>query len=154
MARIGSYEIDLINSTLYWSQITRELHEVKEDFKLDVSTAINFYKEGRSREIITKKVNQAINSNISFDVELQIITARGNERWIRAIGIPEIKNNVCIKLTGSFQDINAMKLAELELMKLNSKLEKQAKDLVISNSGLEQFGFIASHDLQEPLRVL
>jgi light-regulated signal transduction histidine kinase (bacteriophytochrome) len=40
------------------------------------------------------------------------------------------------------------------LNELNEALKKNIKDLEITNDQLEQFAFIASHDLQEPLRMI
>jgi PAS domain S-box-containing protein len=117
LARIGNYELNLTNNTLYWSDITKQIHEVDPDFIPDVATAINFYKEGASREMITHSIQQAINKNIPFDLELQIVTAKGNELWVRAIGEAECYDGKCLRLYGSFQDIDAGKKADIEVLK-------------------------------------
>ncbi len=53
-----------------------------------------------------------------------------------------------------FKDITERKLYEIQMKKLNDDLISQAKKLEISNKELEQFAYAASHDLQEPLRMI
>jgi light-regulated signal transduction histidine kinase (bacteriophytochrome) len=48
---------------------------------------------------------------------------------------------------GAIQDVSQLK-------ELNSVLENNVRDLAISNRELEQFAYVASHDLQEPLRMI
>lgn len=122
LARIGTWEVDLVENSIYWSDVTREIHEVAPDFVPDLATGINFYKEGYYRELITNCVQDGIAEGKPWDEELIIITAKGKEVWVRAIGEAEIINGNCIRLYGAFQDIDSRKRAENEIIKtLNEK---------------------------------
>lgn len=124
IADIGHWELDLVNEELYWSDAVKRLHEVSDEYRPDLESAIAFYKEGEDREAITQAVEQAIKSGEPFDVELQIITAKNNEHWIRAVGEAEYKNGECIRLYGSTQNITKRKQAEQELISQKQRLER------------------------------
>jgi len=113
LARIGGWEVDIIDRKVYWSNITREIHEVEPGFVPDMDKSVNFYKAGVDRDTILKIIEDAIEHGIPGDAELQIITARGNPRWVRAIVEAEFAEGKCKRIYGSFQDINDRKQAEI-----------------------------------------
>ena len=114
MTRTGGWVMDLEQNSLLWTKVTKDIHEVPNNFSPDLESAINFYKEGESREKIRHLFNLTLTQGISFDTELQIVTAKGNEIWVRAYGKPELKNGKCIKVHGAFQDIDSKIKRELE----------------------------------------
>jgi len=108
-AVIGTWEYDVKKMHVTWSDETRKIHEMPQDYKPNVEAGLLFYKEGFSRNTITKLFTNSIEKHQKFDTELQIITGNGKEKWIRSIGVPIIENNECIKVQGLFQDIDEKK---------------------------------------------
>jgi len=113
LARIGGWEVDRVNDTTYWSPITREIYEVPDSFIPTADNWLSFYRKGRDRNYIAGKMARTIAKGIPCDAEVEIITAKGNTRWVRAIAEAEFRDGVCVRVYGSFQDIDARKKAEL-----------------------------------------
>lgn len=118
LARMGSWEIDVENSKVYWSDITKEIRETDPDYQPSLEDGIGYFKEGFSRDTITKRVAESSESGKSWKEDLQLYTHKGNLKWVRTIGESEFVDGKCVKIYGSFQDIDASKKAELEIRSL------------------------------------
>ncbi|MEO7121325.1 MAG: PAS domain S-box protein, partial [Ginsengibacter sp.] len=118
LARIGSWEIDVIKNTVYWSSVTKEIREVEPDFEPNLTMGMHDFKKGKDKDIIKQRVKECMESGTPWDEELKIVTQKGNLKWVRTIGEAEMINGKCVKVYGSFQDIDEKKKAELEVMRL------------------------------------
>ncbi len=123
VARIGGWEVDLTTSKVYWTSITKEIHEVPENYVPNLEEGINFYKAGEHRENITQLVSEAISEGTPWDTELIIVTSRGKEVWVRAMGDTEVIDGKCVRIFGTFQDIDAKKRAELKYQEVDTRLK-------------------------------
>ena len=114
-ARVGSWEYVVDAGEVYWSDVTKEIHEVGPAFVPTLDTGIAYYREGHSRERITEVLARATATGEGWDEELELVTERGNVRWVRAVGRVEMRDGRAVRLYGSFQDIHEQKLRDLRL---------------------------------------
>lgn len=107
LALIGGWDLDCVTNKLTWSDIVKQIHEVPDDYQPDVSTAIEFYRED-SRDHVQRVIDRAIADNKRWDIKLPLITAKGRQIYVRAMGQPIFENGRCVSIWGVFQDVTKM----------------------------------------------
>jgi len=83
-----------------------------------------------------------------IDAEFRIITAKNNIKTVHSLGrIVTGADGKAAKLVGSVRDITRQRAIETDL-------KQKVDELYHSNRELEEFAYVASHDMQEPLRKI
>lgn len=127
-ARIGSWEVDLLTNTLFWSEITREIHKKPVDYTPTLDEAILFYKEGYHRSNIESTFQKVLDGKQDdWNVEAILVTATGEERWVHSFGLVEKVDGSPVRLFGSFQDITEGKLVELNTKRSQKRYQLATK---------------------------
>jgi PAS domain S-box-containing protein len=110
---------------------------------------MNIIPEGFAERLIadaTRSTAEALAQQIGMGIELSGRRKDGTEFPIEIMLSP-LESAEGILVTAAIRDISARKKSEQELAVANQVLEE-------SNLGLKQFAYIASHDLQSPLRSI
>nr|WP_321498433.1 PAS domain S-box protein [uncultured Methanolobus sp.] len=134
IARIGGWEFEVDSGKGAWTTEVARIHEIDPKIPTNADFGLTFYPPG-SKEIISEAINNVIEKGRPYDLELELITAKGNHKWVRTTGHPKMSKGKVVKVTGSLQDITDRKLAEkaleMESMKRRILIEQSADGIVI-----------------------
>ncbi|PKG25600.1 EAL domain-containing protein [Niallia nealsonii] len=125
VAKIGSWDYDLIEDESYWSNQTFELYGIKskKDF-------VPTYKKILSRihpddrEYFDFTFKNAIKKRQSYNMEFRIMHADGNYIYVyEQADVILDENQLPVRFIGTIQDITKRKIAEIKLKETEQKLK-------------------------------
>jgi PAS domain S-box-containing protein len=168
IAKVGGWAHNLTTGISTWTDETFRIFEIDltENEPL-LPENLNFYVP-TSRIILEDALQRAIQYGESWDLELEIITTTGNQRWVHTIGKAHQENGKTESLSGAVQDITDRKQATDLLVQTQQNYEtffNTIDDLLIvldlqgniihaNNTAIERLGYSTEELLDNPVTML
>lgn len=154
-AELGLYEINLLTDEMTTSARFNKIWGIDHTVPRSTFAAL-IYEEDRPRRIVAHQ-ESLITGKLFY--EARILWKAQSLHWIRVNGkvLYDADRNP-VRLLGVIQDITKQRAFTEELTRQvterTKELQKANDHLETSNGELDQFAYITSHDLQEPLRKI
>ena len=123
LASIGGWELDLTTMRVEWSEQVFRIHELAPGPTPRLEETMQYY-AASGRPALQAAIEAAAREGTPWDLELPLVTAKGNARWLRAQGVAVCEDGRPVRLLGAFQDITEKKTNALELHRLNEELTR------------------------------
>jgi len=147
LAKLGHWEIDVRTNKLTWSNSLYQIYGIEAGVELTVDMVLDRAVE-EDREFARKNFTQAIETGQFPENYVRVNMADGTINTLYTKGqVIRGADGTITRLLGTSQDVTELKKSEVELM-------LKSKHLEATNAELQKFAYVASHDLQEPLRKI
>jgi PAS domain S-box-containing protein len=123
IAKVGGWEFDPVTGQGHWSEEVARIHDLEPDTQPTKESGVAFY-HGESRARIEAAVQLAIEYGTPYDLELEIVSAKGAHKWIRTICQPLVENGKVVRVCGALQDITERRQAEAALREGRERLQR------------------------------
>lgn len=148
MVKIGNWSWDIETSNVEWSEGLYQIYEKSPmTFKPDYDAFVH-YIHPEDRQKVLQTIEDAVEKKSSYELYFKKLLDNKSIKYVHSIGNPklDLENNL-VGYFGVTQDVT-------EQRNYQNQILQQSEELKRSNQDLEQFAYVASHDLQEPLRKI
>jgi len=143
----GYFELDLAGNFVFWNDSLAELLGYPPD-RLAGLNYRAYTRDGQST-VVSETLSEVYRTGKSCQVfGWEIVRNDGTRRFAEASAGPvHGDDGEVVGFRGIVRDVTARRATE-------ERLETKSRELARSNEDLRQFAYVASHDLQEPLRMV
>ncbi|MGD9852985.1 MAG: PAS domain S-box protein [Nitrospirales bacterium] len=145
-AELGIWEWRVEENILNWDSQMYALYGFSTDSESEPYTTWSNALHPEDRTSTEELLQKAVRGEAEFLTEFRILWPDNSIRWIKTTGLVERDpTGMALRMIGVNWDVTESKEAE-------KAISQYTKDLEVSNRELDDFAYITSHDLKEPLR--
>jgi PAS domain S-box-containing protein len=146
IADVGAWEYDIDAEEGWWTEEVRRIHALPVDTPASPDLSFQHY-HPEDRPIIEDAFEAAVEAGEPYDLELRLVDAEDNQRWVRTMAEPQYEDGGLTRIRGAIQDVTERKERERDLQRIKQAVESADHAIFITdpdgrieyvNSGFEE----------------
>jgi PAS domain S-box/PAS domain S-box len=136
LTKVGGWEIDIEANESRWTEGVYDIYDISptEEFESSVEMGINFYHPD-DRATIEEAVDNCRTHGEAFELDLRLITAEDEQKWVRTTGEPVYNGDDIVKIRGAICDITQERERRQELEQIEALFQNTQDHLFLINVG-------------------
>ncbi|MFC4872574.1 PAS domain S-box protein [Negadavirga shengliensis] len=145
ISNLGNWENNLVGGTLFWSEEVFEIFDIDpKEWKPSYQSFIELVHPD-DRQLLVESYTNSLKNNIPYNIVHRYITPGGELKYLRERGQNHYDDKgKPIKSVGTVQDVTLFQNQKILLKEYIKKVE-------LKNQELEEYTYVAAHDLQDPV---
>ena len=133
IANVGAWEYDIDAEEGWWTDEVYRIHALSDDTTPSPEISLRHFHPD-DRATIKEAFETAIEEGEPYDVEVRLINAEDNQRWVRTRGEPQYEDGELTRVRGTIQDITERKEREHDLQRIEQAVESASHAIYITDT--------------------
>lgn len=115
IARVGGWEIDVVNGRVFWTnEVFRMLDTSPQEFTPTQSSVARFFTPA-ALAVVAASYADVVNQPEHHDFEVEMVTANGRHIWVHSIGTTQWEQGRPVSRVATVRDVTERRLAQMTL---------------------------------------
>ena len=138
LAKVGGWEFDPKTGAGTWTEECARIYDLAPSAVVTIAEGLSCF-EGEYRQQLEQAIQAAVTKGTPYDLELEMITATGQRKWVRSRCEPVMDSGQVVYVYGALQDISGRKQMEMSLR------ESEVRFRALFEQSLDAIGIMESY---------